>query len=75
MESVGNYEGTDGLRIGDLPELRIAPPGGEAEVNVTFARVPTMVVVRAELGKAGHQYFSFSRLKHAGTSLDTLNRG
>lgn len=59
IESVGNYEGTDGLRIGDLPELRIAPPGGETEVNVTFARVPTMVVVRAELSKAGHQYFSF----------------
>jgi integrase len=59
IESVGNYEGTDGLRIGDLPDLRIAPSGEEAEVNVTFARVPTMVVVRAELSKAGHQYFSF----------------
>jgi hypothetical protein len=59
IESVGNYEGTDGLRIGDLPELKIAPLGTETEVNVTFERVPTIVVVRAELSKAGHQYFSF----------------
>ncbi|MCL4436412.1 MAG: site-specific integrase [Thaumarchaeota archaeon] len=52
-EVVGSYEATDGLRIGDLPEMKI-----EGE-NITFLNIPTLVVVRRELSKAGHQYFTF----------------
>ena len=37
----------------DLPEVRIA------EKRVEFDRVPTMVVVREELSKGGHRYFTF----------------
>lgn len=33
-------------------------PGSEP--SVSFGRVPTMVVVRPELSKAGHQYFTTS---------------
>lgn len=51
--TLGNYMGTDGLRIGDLPEMRIE--GGSVE----FEQIPTMVVVRPQLSKAGHQYFTF----------------
>jgi hypothetical protein len=43
----------DGLRLKDLPEMKIEK--GE----VVFEKVPTMVVVRKELSKAGHQYFTF----------------
>jgi hypothetical protein len=53
IETLGNYTGTDGLRLRDFPEIRV-----EGE-SVTFDKIPTMVVVRRELSKAGHQYFSF----------------
>jgi hypothetical protein len=56
LESVGNYEGTDGLTIGDLPEMQVAP---SEEPHVTFTRTPTIIIVRQELSKAGHQYFTF----------------
>jgi hypothetical protein len=52
-ESLGNYLGNDGLRLKDLPELKITK--GE----VTFLKVPTQVVVRSTLSKARHQYFTF----------------
>lgn len=53
IETLGNYDGMDGLRVKDLPEMRIEK--GE----VVFEKVPTMVVARKELSKAGHQYFTF----------------
>jgi len=53
IETLGNYEGMDGLRLKDLPEMKIEK--GE----VVFEKVPTMVVVRKELSKAGHQHFTF----------------
>jgi len=52
-ETLGNYEGTDGLRISDFPEMEISG------MEVTFKKMPTMVNVRSELSKAGHIYFSF----------------
>lgn len=50
---MGNHYGSDGLTLGDLPELRVS--GGEA----AFERIPAIVVVRAPLSKAGHKYFTF----------------
>ena len=50
---MGDYIGQDGLKIGDLPELKIEGN------SVTFSNIPTLVIVRKELSKAGHQYFSF----------------
>ena len=52
-ESIGNFDGSDGLTLKDLPELRIE--GGK----VHFEKVPTMVVVRPALSKARHKYFTF----------------
>ncbi len=53
IEVLGNYTGEDGLTIADLPELKI-------ENNIArFEKKPAMVVVRRELSKAGHQYFTF----------------
>jgi len=51
-EVLGNYRGTDGLKVRDIPELEIGS-------RVEFVRVPAMVIVRANLSKAGHQYFTF----------------
>jgi len=53
LQTLGNDMATDGLTIGDLPELKIH--GGHVE----FAKVPTMVVVRPSLSKARHRYFTF----------------
>jgi len=53
LETLGDYGGTDGLRVGDLPEMRLA--GRKVEFN----RIPTLVVVRKNLSKAKHQYFTF----------------
>jgi hypothetical protein len=53
LQTLGNYQGEDGLRIGDLPELKIE------NKTVTFSITPAIVFVRKELSKAAHQYFTF----------------
>jgi integrase len=50
---LGNYSGDDGLRLGDLPDVAVR--GDELRV----LKVPLRVVVRQDLSKAGHTYFSF----------------
>ena len=51
-ESLGDYEGTDGLRLGDLKDLHISD-------EILFEKVPATVMVKSKLSKARHQYFSF----------------
>jgi hypothetical protein len=53
LQTLGDYTGQDGLRIKDLPELKIAGS------SVAFSNIPALVIVRKELSKAGHQYFTF----------------
>lgn len=55
IETLGDYLGEDGLKVRDLPEIKI----DNKTKTVEFEKVPTMVVVRPNLSKAGHQYFSF----------------
>jgi len=50
---LGNGTGTNGLEIRDLPELEL--DGKDAN----FITIPAMVVVRPELSKAKHRYFTF----------------
>ena len=50
---LGDYTGIDGLEIRDLPELKIE------DNQIIFEKIPTMVVVRPELSKAKHRYFTF----------------
>lgn len=52
-EALGNYLGTDGLRLRDFPDLVVK--GG----RVRFETIPAQVVIRPELSKAGHRYFTF----------------
>ena len=66
LETIGNYLGDDGLRIGDLPELRV-----EGEL-VEFEQMPMIVTVRKELSKAGHQYFTFLSEEGCGYIKDYL---
>ena len=53
IKTIGNYLGDDGLRIRDLPEMIVN------EGCIEFESIPTLVVVRSELSKAGHQYITF----------------
>jgi hypothetical protein len=66
LETIGNYQGNDGLRIKDLPELRVK---GEL---VEFEQVPPLVIVRKELSKAGHTYFTFLSEEGCGYLKDYL---
>ncbi|MCL4344785.1 MAG: site-specific integrase [Candidatus Thermoplasmatota archaeon] len=51
-ESLGDYEGSDGLRLGDLKELTLSD-------EIRFEKTPVTVMVKSKLSKARHQYFSF----------------
>lgn len=50
--SLGNYEGTDGLRLGDINGLEILD-------RIEFVKIPAMITVRSRLSKTRNQYFSF----------------
>jgi len=50
---LGNYLGTDGLRLGDFLELKIE------DGKVSFTNIPTAIKVRRELSKGGHTYLTF----------------
>lgn len=54
-DAIGSYDGNDGLQVRDFPEMSI---DHKAKV-VEFTTIPTIVVVRANLSKADHQYFTF----------------
>jgi len=52
-ESIGNHDGSDGLKLKDLPELRTQ------DGKVSFDKIPTMIIVRAGLSKTRQKYFTF----------------
>ena len=52
-ETIGNYDGTDGLRLKDFPELKIQKD------KVIFEKIPSMVIVRPTLSKTRCKYFTF----------------
>ena len=52
-EVLGNHDGSDGLILKDLPELKIS------EGKVTFEKKPTIITVRSPLSKTRRKYFTF----------------
>ena len=50
---LGNYKATNGLRLSDLPEMRIV------DGKVVFDIIPTRIVVREELSKMCNQFEGF----------------
>lgn len=67
-EVLGMHDASDGLMIRDLPELEIVH--GIAR----FTQNPPKVVVRRNLSKAGHSYFSFITETGAEKVLAYLNQ-
>ncbi len=53
LQTLGDYQGREGLRVRDLPELKIE------DSTIAFSVIPALIFVRKELSKAGHQYFTF----------------
>jgi hypothetical protein len=53
LQVLGNHDGSDGLMLRDLPELKVK--NGKVE----FEKTPAMIVVRPTLSKAKHRYFTF----------------
>ena len=66
-EVIGNHNGTDGLRMRDMPDLIIQ------EGKVRCIWTPNRIVVRRELSKAGHQYFTFSTVSATNQIMAYLN--
>ncbi len=52
-ESLGDYLGTDGIRLEDFTEAKVSSKG------VEFDKVPTGLLVRRALSKARHPYLTF----------------
>lgn len=65
-EVLGNFLGTDGLVLGDFPELE------HSGRKVRFTRTPTPIEVRRDLSKATHKYLTFAGAEAAGAIVDYL---
>ncbi len=52
-ESLGDYLGTDGIRLEDFTEAKVSTRG------IKFEKTPTILLVRRALSKARHPYFTF----------------
>ncbi|MEM3191434.1 MAG: hypothetical protein QW292_04935 [Candidatus Parvarchaeota archaeon] len=53
-EVIGNYEGKDGLKLGDIPDLILGR-------EISFSKIPAMIKVRAELSKSKKTLLHFHR--------------
>jgi integrase len=53
LETLGTFDASDGLVVGDLPELHVE------KKSVSFIKIPTLVTVRREVSKTSHKYFTF----------------
>jgi len=55
-ESLGNYDGSDAIRLKDIEGLKVSSGG------VEFSKLPAVLRIRqskVQLSKKGHQYFTF----------------
>jgi len=59
-EVQGDKNGQDGLRIGDIPDLKIVEEEqGGKQSEAVFAQIPALIVVRGTISKTRRQYFTF----------------
>ena len=57
-EVQGNRNGNDGLRIEDIPDLKIVEEEGK-QIEAVFEKIPARIIVRASLSKTRRQYFTY----------------
>ena len=66
--AIGNYAGDDGLRIGDVIDLKVDKDG------VNFEKLPALMIVRAELSKSHKRYYTFIGPQSAKYLKEYLNQ-
>ena len=66
--AIGNYTGDDGLRIGDIIDLKVNKEG------VNFEKLPALMIVRAELSKSNKRYYTFIGPQSAKYLKEYLNQ-
>ena len=66
--AIGNYTGEDGLRIGDIIDLKLDKDGA------SFEKLPALMVVRAELSKSNKRYYTFIGPQSAKYLKEYLNQ-
>jgi integrase len=52
--SLGTADGSDGLKVGDLPEMEVK------DGKVTYTKVPTLIVVRKKISKTRLPFVTFA---------------
>ena len=65
-ESLGNYEGNDGLILSDMEDLDIR--------TLTFRKIPAKVNIRSSISKADNRYFTFLNEEGCGYVLEYLSK-
>ncbi len=68
FQSMGNFDGSDGLKVGDMPELVVE------DGRVTLKRIPAEIIVRPNLNKARHRYVTFLNEEGCRLVEEYLNR-
>ncbi len=53
IECLGNYDGTDGLRLGDFPDANFV------DGKCNLGQAPVRFIIRETLSKKDHEYFGF----------------
>ena len=66
--AIGNYTGEDGLRIGDIIDLKVDKD------SVRFEKLPALMIVRSELSKSNKRYYSFIGHQSAKYLKEYLNQ-
>lgn len=67
---LGSYDGTDGLRVGDILDMKV----DNETKKVTFTTIPALVRVRKRLSKAGRQYLTLIGMEAARNLAEYLER-
>ena len=63
-ESLGSYEGSDGIILSDLDDLDIK--------SLTFRKIPARINIRSSISKADNKYFTFLNEEGCGYVLEYL---
>lgn len=53
LQSLGNETGNDGIKLSDLPDLVLDREGPK------FEKIPAKIIIRKEISKKRHEYFTF----------------
>ena len=68
LETLGDYEGTDCIKLSDIEGAKIS------KEKVEFSKIPLRIKVRANLSKARNEYFTFLGQEGTDYLIEYLNK-